>query len=601
MFTLFVCSNAGAFKLPDTGQTTCYDQVGNVISCPAPGQPLAQDGSYNINPLSYTDNGGGTITDNNTSLMWQQQDDGNIYNWYQANGTYDATYNPSSQSVCGSLTLGGHSDWRLPTKKELVSIVDYGIPYPGPTIDAIYFPSTKSDLYWSSTTYAYDPYLAWPVSFYYGGVYGSDKDSYGFYVRCVRGEPQQQGFVDNGNGTVTDSKTGLIWQQGEAGYMTWGSALSHCEGLSLGGCSDWRLPNIKELESLTDDTRHTPAIDPAYFPNAYASNYWSSTTSASNPYRAWGVYFDSDGVGGFDKDYGYYYVRCARGTFGRPSQLRAKATSSTQIVLGWIDNSVNETGFKIERKLGICSSTNSWTQIATKGTNVTTHTSKGLTSDTTYSYRVRAYNADGNSAYSNCASAKTEVEGSPNAPSYLRATSVSKTKINICWNDNSTDETGFKIYRKIDTGSWKLLYTTGLDTKCYSDTSATGNTSTTAYSYYVKACKDTLCSPNTNTATVPYEPTSLTATPVSSSQLNLIWTDTSNNETGFQIYRKSGACSSPNLWGLLTTTNITSYSNTGLSSGTAYSYKTRAYTRSSAMPYAYGYSLFSNCDEATTL
>ena len=121
MFTLFVCSNAGAFKLPDTGQTTCYDQVGNVISCPAPGEPLAQDGSYNINPLSYADNANGTVTDNNTGLMWQQEDDGNNYNWYVASGTYNATYNPTSQDVCGALNLGDHSDWRLPAKKELLT------------------------------------------------------------------------------------------------------------------------------------------------------------------------------------------------------------------------------------------------------------------------------------------------------------------------------------------------------------------------------------------------------------------------------------------------------------------------------------------------
>ncbi|MBI4687331.1 MAG: DUF1566 domain-containing protein [Nitrospirae bacterium] len=69
-------------------------------------------------------------------------------------------------------------------------------------------------------------------------------------------------FTDNGNGTVTDNRTGLVWQQGEAGQMMWGSALSYCEGLPLGGKTDWRLPNVKELESLTDDTRYNdPAID----------------------------------------------------------------------------------------------------------------------------------------------------------------------------------------------------------------------------------------------------------------------------------------------------------------------------------------------------
>jgi hypothetical protein len=74
--------------------------------------------------MSFTDNLDGTVTDNNTGLMWQQQDDGASYNWYQASGTYDATYDPSSQNVCGALGLANYPDWRLPTKEELVSIVN---------------------------------------------------------------------------------------------------------------------------------------------------------------------------------------------------------------------------------------------------------------------------------------------------------------------------------------------------------------------------------------------------------------------------------------------------------------------------------------------
>jgi hypothetical protein len=208
-FVLSSNSLAGTFMLPDTGQTTCYDGAGNVISpCPAPGQPLAQDGSYNINPLSYTDNGNGTVTDNNTGLMWQQQDDRNMYNWYQASGTYDATYNPTSQNVCGELTTGGYYDWRLPSKKELISIVDYSIPWPGPTINTTYFPYTDASNYWSCTTEADCPgFFAWVEGFYSGGDGPAGKDYGGGYVRCVRGEKYSaQNFTDNGNGTVTDNK-----------------------------------------------------------------------------------------------------------------------------------------------------------------------------------------------------------------------------------------------------------------------------------------------------------------------------------------------------------------------------------------------------------
>ena len=120
-------------------------------------------------------------------------------------------------------------------------------------------------------------------------------------------------LTDNGNGTVTDSKTGLIWQQGEPGVKTWGNAISYCEGISLGGQNDWRLPNIKELESLTDDARYNPAIDRTYFPGAIASYYWSSTTYAYYPSLAWLVNFSNGNVHGYYDRYYNMYVRCVRG------------------------------------------------------------------------------------------------------------------------------------------------------------------------------------------------------------------------------------------------------------------------------------------------
>jgi len=303
--------DASAFILPDTGQTTCYETAGNVISCASTGQ----DGEYNINLMSYTDNGNGTVTDNNTGLMWQQQDDGIRYNWYQASGTYNAAYNPTAQDVCGSLTLGSHSDWRLPTKKELMSIVDYGIHPPGPLIMTTYFTNTKSAWYWSSTAAACNSDLSLYVDFNDGDVAGYYKD-YIDYVRCVRGgQASAPSLTDNGDGTVTDNRTGLTWQQGEPGTMTWGSALSYCEELSLGDKSDWRLPNIKEIESITDDSRY-PAIDATFFPNA-TSYYWSSTTDAGSTGSAWhimlycGFVYNYEGVKANS-----YSVRCVRGQTG---------------------------------------------------------------------------------------------------------------------------------------------------------------------------------------------------------------------------------------------------------------------------------------------
>jgi len=172
-----------AMKVPDTGQTTKYSTA------------FGDDSDYTINPPSYTDNGDGTITDNVTGLMWQKCSNGQTgadcsggsagtYNWYEASGTADATYNPGgATNVCGSLTTGGHTDWRLPNEFELMGIVDYEIL--NPAINSTYFPATFSSGAWSATTFAVNTSYAWSVDFGNGSVYGSNK-SVNYYVRCVR-------------------------------------------------------------------------------------------------------------------------------------------------------------------------------------------------------------------------------------------------------------------------------------------------------------------------------------------------------------------------------------------------------------------------------
>jgi hypothetical protein len=92
---------------------------------------------------------------------------------------------------CAERDLGGHSDWRLPTRLELLSLVDYGIPYPGPTINTGYFPDCRSHRYWSSSTLASYWGSAWYVHFSNGTAYYGYKSNYAAvsYVRCVRGGP----------------------------------------------------------------------------------------------------------------------------------------------------------------------------------------------------------------------------------------------------------------------------------------------------------------------------------------------------------------------------------------------------------------------------
>lgn len=118
-------------------------------------------------------------------------------------------------------------------------------------------------------------------------------------------------FSKNGN-IVTDSTTGLQWQDDAVGStMTWTAAIDHCENLTLDAYSDWRLPNLKELTSIMDDTKVAPSIDTSVFQNTVSDLYWSSTTYAGINGVAWYVYF-------YHGDQYYYsktnsfYVRCVR-------------------------------------------------------------------------------------------------------------------------------------------------------------------------------------------------------------------------------------------------------------------------------------------------
>ena len=132
----------------------------------------------------------------------------------------------------------------------------------------------------------------------------------GVFILCSAAHAE---LIDNGDGTVTDTVTGLMWQQEEAGVMTWEAALAYCENLELptGKYTDWRLPNRNELQSLVDYSQYGPAIDIVRFPEAESPACWSSTTYASNTDYAWYVSFRSG-----DVYYGYkssnYDVRAVR-------------------------------------------------------------------------------------------------------------------------------------------------------------------------------------------------------------------------------------------------------------------------------------------------
>ena len=367
--------------IPDTGQTKCYNNS-EEITCPSPGEPFyGQDAQYApCNPHSYTkldENGDDLpdaetdwvmVKDNVTGLIWEVKTDkdgtdnyanphdaDNGYFWYDGDtGTPgDDTDTLDFINALKTAEFGGHNDWRLPTIKELSTLVDSSIPSPGPTIHTIYFPNTVSSMYWSSTTYASDPNDAWSVYFSFSYVDHCNTAN-GLYVRAVRGGQcgSFDNFVDNGDGTVTDSDTGLMWQQDTApGTYTWQQALSYCENLSLGRYSDWRLPNRNELQSIVNYSQYDPCID-TYFPNTVSSYYWSSTSNVYYPNSALYVYFFSGLVRGdrYGSKVNSYFVRAVRGGqcgSSVPScpteQIYGEHSEKTELLRHFRDNVLSQT------------------------------------------------------------------------------------------------------------------------------------------------------------------------------------------------------------------------------------------------------------------
>ena len=316
-------TNAGAsqwsmLKLPDTGQTNNY-------ATPV----FGADSDYTINPPSFTNHGNGTSTDNVTGLLWQRVDGGEM-TWTNAL-LYAATN-----------TLGGWpaGSWRLPSVHELASILIYSRE--NPALNTNFFLSgggTNADYWWSKDTLATDHARVW-VSNAGGGVgpkVQNETLSAGgtlrYHARLVRGSSPPTNspihhFYNNGNGTITDLDTGLIWQQGEAAaMMNWTNAILYAESLTLGSFTDWRLPNIKELESLNDETLANPSIDTNFFLNAKSARYWASTTQNNRSTNAWWNEFIA-GITSQSPKVGSNWVRAVRGPFTVTAPVLTVATNA---------------------------------------------------------------------------------------------------------------------------------------------------------------------------------------------------------------------------------------------------------------------------------
>lgn len=121
-------------------------------------------------------------------------------------------------------------------------------------------------------------------------------------------------YKDNGDGTVSDSQTQLMWQQVTSGTYTWADARTYCDALSLGGYDDWRLPTVAEGESIYDYTLPAPCISGAAFPGAASGKHWTAVPKAADSASSWSVTLESGVSSSYDAVATASTVRCVRAT-----------------------------------------------------------------------------------------------------------------------------------------------------------------------------------------------------------------------------------------------------------------------------------------------
>ena len=325
--------NISGYPIVGTNQSTSYNNT-TIISKPVVVQGFfGQNSNYPGITPSYTDNGDGTVTDNVTGLMWQNTLDHNGDG--KINVSDKLTYT-EILAVPDTCKTGGHTDWRVPSIKEQYSLMmfsgkdisgysgtdttgltpflnkkvfgyNYGDTDAGERMIDVQCASTNVFVGNSTTQ------MVFGVNFADGRIKGYGSTMMGqakkFNYLLCRGNSTygKNSFTDNGDGTITDAATGLMWMQEDSKVgMNWKVALSFAENKTFAGKSDWRLPNAKELQSIVDYTRSpqttsSAAIDTKFKCTSIKNEagetdfpfYWSSTTHAnmtSGSEGGWGAY-----------------------------------------------------------------------------------------------------------------------------------------------------------------------------------------------------------------------------------------------------------------------------------------------------------------------
>lgn len=324
--------NITGYPIVGTNQSTSFDNS-TIITKPSAGDDFyGQNSNHPGTTPQYVNNGDGTVTDMVTGLMWQQTFDHN------GDGSIDyadkLTYS-EILAMIDTVTTGGYDDWRLPTIKEQYSLMIFsgrdvsgyvGTDTDGltPFINTDYFGYNYGDtdageriidVQCASTNVSVgnDIEMVFGVNFADGRIKGYGTTMMGqdkvFNYLLVRGNSEygENVLSDNGDGTITDAATGLMWMQDDSEEgMNWKDALLYAENKEYEGYSDWRLPDAKELQSILDysrspQTTSSAAIDPLFNCTEITNEagevdypyFWSNTTHANwteGNEGAWGAY-----------------------------------------------------------------------------------------------------------------------------------------------------------------------------------------------------------------------------------------------------------------------------------------------------------------------
>lgn len=310
---------AVTYPIIDTGQDVTYNNT-RPIEFPELGDAFyGQDAQFNHQqiPAAYRDNEDGTITDLNTGLMWVKAR-GEKMTWADA-------YTGASES-----RVGDYDDWRMPTIKDLYSLIDFK-GYIDPTGDAS-VPFLDTDYFgfeygdenageriidcqdWTATEYVHftmnNDSTVFGINFADGRIkgypkyirQGQEQSPNQMYIRYVRGNPDygSNNFIDNNDNTIFDEATGLMWDKSDSeNGLTWQDALEYVDlrnSHDHRGFSDWRLPNVKELQSIVDYSRapavtNSPALNSVFSCSQIVDEegeddypfFWTNTTHLDGP------------------------------------------------------------------------------------------------------------------------------------------------------------------------------------------------------------------------------------------------------------------------------------------------------------------------------